>query len=129
MRILLTCNGYGTIIRRPDLTSKQWDALQNWYAEASEAGPQELTEAISLWPECRTDNGITFDEELACANGSSFRLHAWPENTREQLQAAVSWLRQRRDVVRFLVLMLKRHPVLTPANIELKITELKGDAI
>lgn len=71
------------------------------------AGGGEYAEAISLWPENVTPQGITYDWELAGSAGASFRLHVWAGITAEQVKAAKSWLKSRQDVVYFHTLRLK----------------------
>ncbi len=46
-----------------------------------------------------TGNGIVFDWGLAGPNGAWFLLFKEPQHTKDDIDRAKHWLRQRRDVV------------------------------
>ena len=107
-KYLIHFKGHGVVhdIDNATTTSEKWGEILRDFASEN-GGKGDYAEAISLYPDCVTPNGVAYDWELAGPGGASFRLHQWPNINKEQIDEAKRYLKRTQDVVRLVVLKLK----------------------
>lgn len=106
-RYLFYYNGRAQYRNIPALTSsEEWGRLLREFAgnKTDANGIPEYAEAIRYNTCDVTPQGIPYDWELAGPDGASFRLHLLRNETKEQIDEAVRFLRNTQDVVRIILL-------------------------
>ena len=105
---LIHYHGHGEVrnINNATTSSDKWDGILREFAKKHGGNDDDYADAISLYSDCVTPNGISYDWHLAGPDGASFQLHHWPETSPEEINTAKDFLKRTQDVVRLTVLKL-----------------------
>ena len=117
-KYLLHWNGKCRVIEidAAKTSAEEWGRIEIAFADevrgrpASKGSVFKYAQAISLYADQVTPNGIPYEWELAGPDGAWYRLLCWQGETPEAITSAKSWIASSFDAVRIEVLKMEVLP-------------------